>query len=497
MKKLAAIFLCFVFVFPLSAGCARDQGSDTPADTTTSDLLDTSASDETSAETELVEDDLGDDIDFGGESAGILYWSDVQNAEFEVKEISGDLIGDAIYARNQAIEERLGVELKWVGVSGNYENQAGFVSAANNDVLAGGMSYDIFAGYSMTAATLALRGCTQNLLVLDYLNFEKPWWPDSLINQSTISDKLYFCSGDISCNLLYMMYTVYFNKDLVTEYNLENPYELVYDNRWTVDKLIELSTDLYRDLNGNGVADQGDRFGLVTRAIFYDSFFWGSGLTEIEKDASGNLVISENWDSEKTLYLLEKLCPFFHESGDTFTATDGAGLYNIFGSGNSLFALTEAQYSIKGFAASGVNYGVVPVPKYDSEQKNHVTILSFPYTMYSISFATQKANMASAVLECYASESYRKVTPAVFEISFKYKYSSGSDDVVMWDIVRESVSFELGRIFTTSLNNLSYSLFRNAVINNAAASWTTNFKVNRRVLEKLIENIQGTMDSLG
>jgi len=349
----------------------------------------------------------------------------------------------------------------------------------------------------MTAATLALRGCTQNLLVLDYLNFEKPWWPDSLINQSTISDKLYFCSGDISCNLLYMMYTVYFNKDLVTEYNLENPYELVYDNRWTVDKLIELSTDLYRDLNGNGVADQGDRFGLVTRAIFYDSFFWGSGLTEIEKDASGNLVISENWDSEKTLYLLEKLCPFFHESGDTFTATDGAGLYNIFGSGNSLFALTEAQYSIKGFAASGVNYGVVPVPKYDSEQKNHVTILSFPYTMYSISFATQKANMASAVLECYASESYRKVTPAVFEISFKYKYSSGSDDVVMWDIVRESVSFELGRIFTTSLNNLSYSLFRNAVINNAAASWTTNFKVNRRVLEKLIENIQGTMDSLG
>ncbi len=116
--------------------------------------------------------------------------------------------------------------------------------------------------------------------------------------------------------------------------------------------------------------------------------------------------------------------------------------------------------------------------------------------MYSISFATQKANTASAVLECYASESYRKVTPAVFEISFKYKYSSGSDDVVMWDIVRESVSFELGRIFTTSLNNLSYSLFRNAVKNNAAASWTTNFKVNRKVLEKLIESIQGTMDSL-
>ncbi|MGI6167808.1 MAG: hypothetical protein ACOYIA_06725 [Eubacteriales bacterium] len=389
----------------------------------------------------------------------------------------------------------MGVELEWIGVSGNYDNQAGFVSTAQTDVLAGGVSYDIFAGYSMTAATLALRGCTQNLLALDYLNFEKPWWPDSLIEQSTISEKLFFCLGDISCNLLYMMYCVYFNKDLITKHDLENPYELVYDNRWNVDKLIEMSKGLYEDLNGNSTSDQGDRFGLVTMNVFYDSFFWGSGLTEIEKDANGNLVISERWNSEKTLRLLEKLCPFFHESGDTFT-TNSAGIHTIFDSGNALFALTEAQYSIKGFAASGVNYGVVPVPKYDSDQKNHVTILSFPYTMYSISFATQKANIASAVLECDASESYRKVTPAIFEISFKYKYSSGSDDVVMWDLIRESVSFELGRIFTTSLNNLSYKLFRDAAVNNAAASWTTNFQVNRRVLERMIDTIQNTINSL-
>jgi superoxide reductase len=238
----------------------------------------------------------------------------------------------------------LGVELEWIGVSGNYDNQAGFVSTAQTDVLAGGVSYDIFAGYSMTAATLALRGCTQNLLALDYLNFEKPWWPDSLIEQSTISEKLFFCLGDISCNLLYMMYCVYFNKDLITKHDLENPYELVYDNRWNVDKLIEMSKGLYEDLNGNSTSDQGDRFGLVTMNVFYDSFFWGSGLTEIEKDANGNLVISERWNSEKTLRLLEKLCPFFHESGDTFT-TNSAGIHTIFDSGNALFALTEAQYS--------------------------------------------------------------------------------------------------------------------------------------------------------
>ncbi|NLW74458.1 MAG: hypothetical protein GX057_06175 [Clostridiales bacterium] len=495
MKKIVAILLCLILVIPTAAGCARNPETGTRDDTTTSAILDTSSPDDTTTETGLVEDDLGDDIDFNGEPVRILYWSDVQNTEFEVKELTGDIIQDAIFDRNRAIEERLGVSLEWTGVPGNYDNQTGFVSEAQNDVLAGGTSYDIFAGYSMTAATLALRGCTQNLLALDFLNFEKPWWPDSLIEQSTISEKLFFCSGDISCNLLYMMYSVYFNQDLITKYSLENPYELVYDNRWTVDKLIEMSKGLYEDLNANNASDQSDLFGLVTMNVFYDAFFWGSGLTEIEKDANGKLVISESWDSEKTLRLLEKLCPFFHESGDTFT-TNGAGIHAVFGAGNSLFALTEAQYSLKGFKASGVNYGVVPVPKYDSNQKNYVTILSFPYTMYSISSVTKKANIASAVLECYASESYRRVTPAVFETSFKYKYSSGSDDVVMWDIIRESVSFELGRIFTTSLNNLSYSLFRNAVVNNSAASWPSQFKANRKVIEKLIDAIQDTISSL-
>ncbi len=496
MRKIIILTLCFVLILPLLTGCAHNTDGDTLTTAVTDTGLESLTSDTTTAETEFMEDDLGTEINFGGKSIIILYWSDVQNHEFEIQEISGDLIDDAIYKRNQRVEERLGVELAWAGTKGNYGNQADFVSAAQNDVLAGGTSYDIFAGYSMTAATLALKGCTQNLLALDYLNFEKTWWPASLIEQSTISERLYFCSGDISCNLLYMMYTVYFNKDLITKYNLENPYDIVNDNRWTVDKMIEMSTGIYSDLNGNSVSDAGDSFGFVTYDIFYDSFFWGSGLTEIEKDTSGNLVVSDNWNSEKTLSLLNKLCPFFNESGYTYTSTNSTDLYTCFSQGNALFALTEAQYSIRWFSSSDVSYGVIPVPKYDSSQDKFVTILSFPYTMYSISLATKNSNEAAAVLECYASESYRNVTPAVFETSFKYKYSSGNEDVVMWDIIRSTVSFELGRIFSTSLQNLSYSIFRNAVKNNTASSWTSQFKTYSKVINKCISDIQNTISSL-
>lgn len=496
MKKIIALLICVLMLLAITAGCAKNKdpnGETTPA--VTDGNSDGTQDPGTGAETDFVSDGLGDNINFN-KTVNLLYWSDVQNVEFYVADITGDLITDAIYDRNMAIEERLGVELGWIGIPGNYDNQASFVNTAYNDVVSGGTEYDIFAGYSMTAATLALRGCSQNLIELDYLDFEKPWWPDSLISQSTISNKLFFCSGDISANLLYMMYCIYFNKAHIESYNLENPYELVYNNGWTVDKLIEMSTGLYTDLNANNVADNGDFFGLTTCHIFFDSFFWGSGQTTVEKNSAGVLEVSAKWNSEKTLTLLEKLANFFHNSGSTLATSTTAASRETFSAGNALFALTEAQYSLKYFAASEVSYGVVPVPKYDPDQENFITILSYPHTIYSISSATSKANEAAAVLECDASESYRRVTPAIFETSFKYKYSSGNDDVAMWDLVRGNISFDIGRIFTTSMDNQTYKLFRNTLRDNAAASWSTQFKMYNKVLSKYVDNIQSTIDAL-
>ncbi|MGI6167807.1 MAG: hypothetical protein ACOYIA_06720 [Eubacteriales bacterium] len=84
MKRIAAILLCLILVIPTAAGCARNLEPGTQKDTTTSAIHDTSSPDNTTTETGLVDDDLGEDIDFGGERIGILYWSDVQNAEFEI-----------------------------------------------------------------------------------------------------------------------------------------------------------------------------------------------------------------------------------------------------------------------------------------------------------------------------------------------------------------------------------------------------------------------------
>ena len=282
-KTLAAIIAVLMLATAFTA-CAKPQGN-----TETSGNDTTTATPETTSE--FVDDDLSDDLKIN-DTVTFLYWKDVERPEFFVEESAddGNIVNTRISERNKIVESRLGVTLEWDGVAGNYGNQKGFVETANNSVVAGG-GYDIFAGYSMTGATLAMNGLVQNLLDLKYINFSKPWWPDSLVNTATIGGKLYFTSGDISTNMLYMMYATFFNKDIFIEQHpdmtVSDMYKLVSDGRWTIDKMIELCDGVYRDENANGVADYEDFYGFETIDLHFDAFYIGSDLKLLDIEMPG------------------------------------------------------------------------------------------------------------------------------------------------------------------------------------------------------------------
>ena len=84
-------------------------------------------------------------------------------------------------------------------------------------------------------------------------------------------------------------------------------------------------------------------------------------------------------------------------------------------------------------------------------------------------------------MECLASESYRTVSPALFETALKVKYAADDGTAEMYDILRASVTFDIGRIFTDSMSSLTYSLFRNAIIN-GSSDWASIYKNNESSL---------------
>ncbi len=495
ISRIVTVLLILAMILPMAIACAEsgEQNETTaPAETQAQDSI---AVETTAEETLYAPGNIPEDMRFDGTVINILHWSDTDEKEFFVEDQKGEAVNDAVFKKNANVQEQFGITLDFVGIKGDNSHQAEYVNACVNSTQSGADAYDIFAGYSMTGASLTVEGVVQNMAEYPILDFNQPWWPKSLISKATINGGVYFASGDISPNFLYMMYVTAFNKDLFTAIHQLEPnalYNLVYEGKWTLDKFIEFTQGVYLDLDYDNAASEADRYGLVMQNVHFDAFYTGSDLYTVTVNGDGDLVMSPDLFSQKTVDMLERVCDLIHTSGESYTLQGR----NHFAMGNSLFVVDQAAIASARLTDVDFSYGFLPMPKYDEDQEGYRTCLSFPYTVYTLSTAAPDAEASAATIELLAYESYLHVTPAVFEESMKLRYSDQSDDAYMFDKIREGVVIDIGRLFTVQLDNMSFSIFRNAVRNNAAGSYMSSQRINERSFEKKLEAINKKLGEL-
>lgn len=492
MKKtrILALFLCVITVL-ISVSCAKGTGASetTPtaqnSDSSTLPSQNNNAGGDMTAPAERVDangfllDDLDPSLTFGGEEFTLLYWSDREREEFYVENLTGDLVNDALYTRNQAVEERLGITFTYATAKGNGSNVAPFAQKVSTSISAGDHAYDMIAAHSVTIGMCAAQRLLYNLHEIDHLDFDKPWWPDTLIDEATVNDKLYFASGDISANVLYKMYVTFFNKEMLDSYQLENPYDLVNSGKWTIDKMISMCTDIYSDTDGNGSKNVCDQYGLYAYTLHADAFLAGSDIITLD-NVDGMLTFTEDFLGEKTQNLQEKLQNFFRNTNDAYLLTANDDTSQYFRTGLSLFWVDRCDKAIS-FSGGDISYGIIPIPMYDEEQESYRTLLGNPFSLYALPQDCRKPDVLGAVMECMASESYRTVSPALYELSLKVKYSQDDVAAQMYDIARNTVIFDLGRIFLNSLS-APYERWQEALVGNVA--WMTKSKAMRNPWSK-------------
>ncbi len=493
-KKIAVLILALLLTLPFAVSCAKEQ---TP-ETTTAESAPVAGTTAPEGEQEATTESLlniPSTVTFPDTNITILYWSDVERPEFEILEENGEKVNDALYRKNIRTEETLGIKLVWVGEKGNFNSQNVFV----NKALAGANSsepYDAHACYSLAAATLTTRGLTEKLNNYDeYLDFSKPWWPKTLLDAASIKGNLYFCSGDISSNMLYFMYGCFFNKEMFESVHSGEPlpYSYAIDGTWTIDKLIELSQGAYEDLDADQTRSYGDQYGFITIDLHFDAFYAAAGLKTLEKNADGDLIVSPDLSSDRTYDLLSKLTTFFTTSGDAYakgtTSKDSSSA--AFAEGRAIFTVDRVYLPTFGvMKSSSVKYGILPVPKYDTEQENYVTCMAFPYTIYSIASKSENKEATAATLQVLGFNGYDLVTPALFYETMQLRYSDESNDSIMYDYIRDGVYIDIGRIFSTPLNNITYSLWRDAVKRMDVTSWAD-------ALQSGIKSLNSTLGRLG
>ena len=481
MKRIIALLAACLVLVTFVVGCASDDTADDGGTKPKEDgLYDPSR---------YEKDDLPE-LNFG-ETVTVLFWNDGEHDEFEITEPSDDMLINSIYTRNKTVEQRMGITFDYVGVPG-FETP-GFQQELRDDIFSGACDYDLVASFSMTVAACATANLCNDLLDYDYLNFEKPWWPERLTGEATINKKLYFGAGDISTSTLYEMYMVFYNIDMFGEYKIaEDPTALALDGKWTWDKLYEYASVVgYEENNNDSIPSDGDRFGFILEDATIDPIFFSAGLRMFSHDNTGGISVDESCFSRNAAAFIDDFNSFLHTSGDAYFRPKSTDLSarttgEMFSRGEALMTIGRACWARDIFSTvEGLNYGILPVPKASEDQEAYVSALYARDTFYAISAGTPIDDVAAATMECMASESYRRVTPVLFETIMKLRYSPTAASSQVYDIVRSSISFDLSRVFHRALSSIPLYIFRDAVKNNTP--WGANAATDTRRLNNMIE----------
>ncbi|MBE6612936.1 MAG: hypothetical protein E7632_10635 [Ruminococcaceae bacterium] len=411
------------------------------------------------------------ELDFGEQTINVLYSNTTVDKQDVYAEQTGDVVDEAVYARNLWIEETLNI--KWNPIQGEDTTKA-TADKLWPTILAGEDYCDLAAVHQGYTVRHVAEGYFTNMADAPYINWEMPWWNLEYMNELAVGDTTrYFLMGDISLMRIKSLACVYYNKELCeTIYgDKDYMYDIVLDGKWTFDKFAEMTAEAYADLNGNTVADKGDRFGSFASAgKSVEHFFYASGVESTSKNGNGIPELTMN--NEKTISFCEKVYKYYNENIGMTWAKDDAFPTEVaaFISGEYLFAPLWFRQADE-LREMTTDYGIINFPKYD-EKAEYRTLVHDGTTIYIVPKTSDKKEIVSAVCEAMALYNYKYVTPAYFEVAMKVKYTRDDKSSQILDMIADSAYTDFGYAYYPILGGsiCSYRSFVSSKSNDFA-SW--------------------------
>ena len=190
------------------------------------------------------------DKNYSGELITVLvegdYRGDYQSLEITAHETAPEILNDKVNLRNQLVEDRFGVTIEEITTTSDQT----MINLIRNAVMSNSEDYDIVMPYVPDAATLALEDAFYLLNDLEYFDLHNPCWDNNATESLSINNKNYFAIGDVNLLSLACTHAIVFNKDVISTNSLENPYDLVNNGKWTIDKLQELARKVTAETDG-------------------------------------------------------------------------------------------------------------------------------------------------------------------------------------------------------------------------------------------------------
>lgn len=445
-KKITAALLLFSMLLPAYTSCSESESSrdETSSSSETAQTASNTDSESETEEESTYFDDVLPTADYNGRTFTILHRPSASAHDtmpsFDHESVTGESVDDAIFAQVTSVEEKYGVDI--------VEFLANDVpSTVAQSASAGDDTYSTVIHSNIELANLVTRNVLLDLNELDNINFDMPWWNSNYKENLTINGKTYLAFGDLffkaAINNVHLMY---FNKDMCDEFNLEYPYEAVYNGNWTIDYITKMVEGVYMDLDGNGIKDENDRWGLVQSPIQSSIIFYTSGFKVMDYDEEGYPYL--NMYSEEFVNFYEALYNLDYKTEGVWTNSQAQedSNFNMFVAGNVLISshfltvvptLREVEFEV----------GILPYPKYteESEYINWPTGGNFLLAVPSVT-AYDSYEFTGTILEALACQGYSLVRPALYETTLQGKLARDHESQDMLDIIFDTMSIDFGWI---------------------------------------------------
>ena len=352
---------------------------------------------------------------------------------------TGDVLNDIVFRRNCLIEETYNITIEAFNADGDEIN-----STIQKQVKAGLTDYDLYF-QNCKAISVAVGGYLYNLYELPNLDLSNPWWDEASVEGLSIGETAYIATGDISPTSLMMSSCLTFNKTLFSQNDIEYPYDMVREGTWTLDKMVQMTKELSRDVNGDGKMTYGeDLFGYSS--WYWDSsyaLFYGAGGMLSEKNAENIPVVSYDFDRISAIY--EDMYQLVVEN-ESYFVTDGdiyPQAYSCFTSGNAYFCDAMFFKIDRYFRDMEDDFGIIPYPKYDESQENYITCVNTAGNFIIVPSNTENAERTGLITEALAAAAYDSITPSLYDIIIKGRNTRDEDSSEMVDLIISNRVFDL------------------------------------------------------
>ena len=302
--------------------------------------------------------------------------------------------------------------------------------------------------------SLITGGYLADLRSMEQLHFDEPWWDTIVCDNATLLDKLYFASSDISLFPFEATWVLYFNETLLNRYDIEYPYDLVREGKWTLDefyKIVKAGTNVSgTEYNPGG----SDIYGIVTHNQFMGALIAGAGEKFLAVDDSGYpraLEITDRFydvaqkitsiTADKNQYVDRVQQKLVTPSTDSTTEfMMGTFLFNAETLGHI--------YKLRSFDD---NFGVLPMPKYDEAQESYISMMAtWGVLLTTVPKTNTDPVRTGTVLDYLAYQSYISLMEPYYDAFLTQKGARNEDSADMLSIIRDTRDVNLGYLFSWS-----------------------------------------------